>query len=515
MNETFYITTPIYYPNAEPHLGHVYTTIAADALARFHRLRGDDTWFLTGTDEHGLKMVKSAAALNVEPGELSERIAAVFRDLWKELEITNDDFIRTTESRHKAGVGFIVQKLVANGDIYLGGYEGWYDEGQEEFVTETDAKANDYKSAISKRPLTRYKESTYFFRLSKYVPRVLDYIETHPQFIQPESRRNEVVSKLRAGVDDLSVSRATLKWGIPMPHDPEHTIYVWIDALSNYITALGYGSADDAKMKRYWPASAHLIGKDILWFHSVYWPAMLFALGLEPPRAVVAHGWFTTDGLKRGKTLGNIVDLTQLRAKISVYGQDALRYYLLRATTFGGDPDWGDADFTKTYKELKNVVGNCLNRLLVMLGKYRGGIVPAAGPLEDIDHSIIAATARLPEQLQAAYARFELHHCATLPIELARVVNGYIDATEPFKLQKDPAKEQRLDTVLNLAVQAMFQALVGLLPILPHKAAEGLMQLNVSIEGKTFGDLAGYVLPSGHQTGTPKGLFPDVEEKPA
>jgi len=515
MSETFYITTPIYYPNAEPHLGHVYTTIAADALARFHRLRGDDTWFLTGTDEHGIKMVKSAAAENVEPAELSERVAAVFRNLWKELEITNDDFIRTTESRHKAGVGVIVQKLVANGDIYLGGYEGWYDEGQEEFVTETDAKLNEYKSVISGRPLTRYKESTYFFRLTKYVPRVLDYIATHPEFIQPESRRNEVVSKLQAGVDDLSVSRATLKWGIPMPHDPDHTVYVWIDALSNYITALGYGSADDAKMRQYWPANAHLIGKDILWFHSVYWPAMLFALGLEPPRAVVAHGWFTTDGRKQSKSLKNFIDLSKLREKISVYGQDALRYFLLRATTFGADPDWSDADFAKAYKELKNIVGNCLNRLLVMIGNYRGGAVPAAGTLEEIDHSLIASTGRLREQLEEAYARFELHHCATLPIELARAVNGYIDATQPFKMKDDPAKQERLDTVLNIASQAMFQALVGLLPILPHKAVEGLSQLNVPTEGKTFDALAAYTLPPGHQTGIPCGLFPDVAKKPA
>ncbi len=515
MSNTFYITTPIYYPNADPHLGHVYTTIAADVLARYHRLRGDDTWFLTGTDEHGIKMVKSAAAENVEPAELSERVAAVFRDLWKELEITNDDFIRTTEPRHKAGVNAIVQKLVANGDIYLGGYEGWYDEGQEEFVTETDAKLNAYQSAISGRPLTRYKESTYFFRLTKYVPRVLEYIEAHPDFIQPESRRNEVVSKLRAGVDDLSVSRATLKWGIPMPHDPEHTVYVWIDALSNYITALGYGSADDSKMKRYWPANAHLIGKDILWFHCVYWPAMLFALGLEPPKAVVAHGWFTTEGRKQSKSLKNFIDLSKLREKNAIYGPDALRYFLLRATTFGADPDWSDADFSKAYKELKNVVGNCLNRLLVMLGKYRDGTIPAAGKLEEIDHSLVAATARLRGALEGAYARFELHHCATLPIELARAVNGYIDATEPFKLQKDPAKKQRLDTVLNLAAQAMFQALVGLLPVLPHKAAQGLTQLNVPIEGKTLSTLAELVLLPGHQTGTPKGLFPDVEEKPA
>ncbi len=293
MNNRFYITTPIYYPNAEPHLGHVYTTLAADTLARYHRLRGDDTYFLTGTDEHGIKMVKTAAAQNIEPLQLADRVSGVFRDLWKELHVTNDDFIRTTDPRHKAGVAKVVETLVAKGDIYLGGYEGWYDEGQEEFVTETEAKANEYKSAISGRPLTRYKEPTYFFRLSKYVPRVLEHIESHPHFIQPESRRNEVISKLKAGVEDLSISRATLKWGIPLPHDPEHVVYVWIDALSNYITALGYGSDDDSKFKRFWPArrapdrQGHPLVPHSLLAGDAFWPGAGAAEG--GCRARVVH----------------------------------------------------------------------------------------------------------------------------------------------------------------------------------------------------------------------------------
>ncbi|HEY7119439.1 MAG TPA: class I tRNA ligase family protein, partial [Tepidisphaeraceae bacterium] len=235
----FYITTPIYYPNGEPHLGHAYTTLCADVIARYHRLAGDDTFFLTGTDEHGIKMVKTAEQLGIEPRTLADQNVAVFENLWKELGITNDDFIRTTADRHKSGVQTIVQQMLDRGDIYLGAYERWYDEGQEEFVTETEAKNNQYKSAISGRPLTRYTEPTYFFRLKKYAPRVLAYIEEHPHFIQPDSRRNEVISKLKAGVEDLSISRATLKWGIPLPHDPQHVVYVWIDALSNYITALG------------------------------------------------------------------------------------------------------------------------------------------------------------------------------------------------------------------------------------------------------------------------------------
>src|SRR5437762_10428897 len=262
----FYITTPIYYPNAEPHLGHVYTTLCTDTIARYHRLVGDETFFLTGTDEHGIKMVKAAAAEGVEPRAHADKFVAIFQDVWKELGVTNDDFIRTTSDRHKIAVGKIVEKLVANDDIYLGSYEGWYDEGQEEFVTETEAKANEYKSAVTRKPLTRYKEPTYFFRLTKYVPEILAYIESNPQFIQPDSRRNEVLSKLRAGVSDLSVSRATLKWGIPMPHDPSHVLYVWIDALSNYITALGYASKDERLFRRYWlehgGVDVHLIGKE-------------------------------------------------------------------------------------------------------------------------------------------------------------------------------------------------------------------------------------------------------------
>src|ERR1700722_10360039 len=309
MSKTFYITTPIYYPNGEPHLGHAYTTIATDALARFHRRSGEQTFFLTGTDEHGIKIVKTAAAQNIEPNVLADSMVEVFEKFWKEIDISNDDFIRTTQPRHKSSVQEIIRKLLANDDIYLGSYEGWYDEGQEEFVTETEAKAREFKSAISGRPLTRFSEKSYFFRLKKYVPRLLEYIEQHPDFIQPTIRRNEVVSKLKQGVEDLSISRGTLKWGIPMPNDPEHVVYVWIDALSNYITALGYGSDDDSRFKKYWPADLHLIGKEILWFHAVYWPAMLLSLGLPIPRHLFAHGWWTADGRKMGKSLGNFIGL--------------------------------------------------------------------------------------------------------------------------------------------------------------------------------------------------------------
>jgi methionyl-tRNA synthetase len=511
MAEKFYITTPIYYPNAEPHLGHVYTTLCADTLARYHRLAGDDTFLLTGTDEHGIKMVKTAQDQKIEPQALADRVVSVFQQVWKELEITHDDFIRTTEPRHKLAVQEIVKKLHANGDLYLGSYEGWYDEGQEEFVTETEAKTNEYKSAITGRPLVRYKEPTWFFRLSKYAGRVLDYIESHPEFIHPETRRNEVISKLKAGVDDLSISRATLKWGIPLPHDPDHVVYVWIDALSNYITALGYGTNNDSRFRRYWPADVHLIGKEILWFHTVYWPAMLMSLNEALPKKVFAHGWWTSGGRKMGKTLGNFIDIEKLRGVINTYGQDSLRFYLLRAAAFGHDLDWQDADFLKSFNELRNVLGNLLNRVLKMIGNYRAGKLPAiTAPLEDIDRNLQTHIDKLPADLATAYEQCALQQCAVLPIELARLTNGYIDATAPFKLAKDPTQSARLDTILHLSAQAIYRCLIALVPILPHKSPEGLRQLNVDIANKTLPQLLSTPLSVGHQFGEGSPLFPQV-----
>jgi len=512
MSDRYYLTTPIYYPNAEPHIGHVYTTMAADTIARYHRLIGDDTYLLTGTDEHGIKMVKTAAEQGIEPADLADKMAGIFAQVWKELEITHNDFIRTTQPRHKLSVQKIVQKLLENGDIYLGGYEGWYDEGQEEFVTETTAKTQEYKSAISGRPLVRYKEPTYFFRLTKYAPRVLEYIRAHPEFVQPTSRRNEVISKLEQGVEDLSISRATLKWGIPLPNDPAHVVYVWIDALGNYITALGYGSDDASLFEKYWPASLHLIGKEILWFHAVYWPAMLFSLNLPLPKHLFAHGWWTADGRKMGKSLGNFIGLEKLRELQAAFGYDAVRYHLLRAAPFGQDLDWTDADFQKSFNELANVVGNCLNRTLNMAGKYRGK-VPPLGELEDIDNNLIAQTKRLSLQLADAYGKFELQQCALLPIELARTTNGYIDATAPFKLAKDPAKASRLDTVLHVSAQSIYAALVGLLPILPDKAVAGLKQLGVNASGRLLPELLASGLPVGHPLAAGQPLFPKVETK--
>jgi methionyl-tRNA synthetase len=509
-NNTFYVTTPIYYPNGDPHLGSVYTTVVCDVLARYHRLLGEPTYFLTGTDEHGTKMAKAAAAENSTPQALADKYSKVFADLWDELGITNDDFIRTSEARHKQAVQKIVQKMVAAGDIYLGSYEGWYDEGQEQFVTETEAKNSEFKSPISGRPLVRYKEPTYFFRLSKYVPKIIAHIESNPHFIVPETRRNEVLSKLRAGVDDLSISRATLTWGIPLPNDPSHVIYVWIDALTNYITALGYASDNDGLFRKFWPA-VHVIGKDILWFHTVYWPAMLFSIGEPPPKQVVAHGWWTAEGKKMSKSLGNVIDVEKIRSVAEKHSLDAVRFYLLREAPFGSDLDWSETDFAKSYNELGNVVGNLLNRVLNMVGKYRGGALPNGKPTESIDRDLAAKIDALPQQLSEAYRTNALQQAALLPVDLARAANGYIDATAPFKLAKDPAQSARLDAVLNLATQAIYRALVALLPLLPQKAAEGLSQLGVDVSGKTLGQLFAEPLPAGHQLGEGKPLFPRVE----
>jgi methionyl-tRNA synthetase len=509
MSETFYITTPIYYPNGEPHLGSVYTTVICDVVARYHRLKGERTYFLTGTDEHGTKMAKAAEAEGAPPQQLADKYSKVFADVWEELGITNDDFIRTTEARHKNAVSRIVKRMIDVDDIYLGSYEGWYDEGQEQFVTETEAKTSDFKSPISRRPLVRYKEPTYFFRLRKYVPRLVEYIQSNEQFIIPITRRNEVLSKLKAGVEDLSISRGTLKWGIPMPHDPDHVLYVWIDALTNYITALGYESSNDELFRKFWPGT-HVIGKDILWFHAVYWPAMLFSLGLELPKTVAAHGWWVRGGVKAGKSTGGITSIDEIRAVSTKYSFDAVRFHLLRAGTFGGDLEWSDDELQKSFNELANVVGNCLNRTIKMIGKKCEGAIPARGELSQIDQDLLARNQRFGSDLSQSYETFELQQAVLLPVELARATNGYIDATQPFK-EPDPS---RVDTILNLSAQAIKNALVGLLPVLPDKAKAGLAQLQVQVEGKTLKDLLETELMAGHKLGEGQPLFPKVENAP-
>ncbi len=499
----FYITTPIYYANAEPHLGHVYTTICADAVARFHRLVGDETFLLTGTDEHGLKMLQTAAQQGLQPNELADRISASFQGIWQELGISHDHFIRTTSLEHKSCVQQILVRLEQNGDVYLGKYEGWYDEGQEQFVTETEARSRGYL-AFNRKPLVRFSEPSYFFRLSKYANPLRRFLLENLEFIQPADRQREVVSKLQEGLEDLSISRASLSWGIPFPSDPKHVVYVWIDALSNYISSVDYGSA--GPRWGYWPADVHLIGKEILWFHAVYWPALLLSLGLPLPRKIVAHGWWLADGRKMSKTEGNFVGLEQLRKVIGEYGVDGLRYYLLRAAPFGNDLNWLDSELERSFAELSNVLGNGLNRILRMLHAYRGGMVPRAGELLPVDEALQRKTEALLPTVRNDYEGFDLQQCALAPIELARAVNVYIDETAPYKLARKPEAQGRLNTILNLSVGAIHQALAALIPVLPEKAPAGLLQLGVDASCLSWSGLSSG-LPAGWKVAEGSPLF--------
>jgi len=485
--KTFYVTTPIYYVNDRPHIGHSYTTVAADVLARFWRARGRDVRFLTGTDEHGIKIVKAAAEKSITARQLADETHVHFQELWKFLNITHDDFIRTSEPRHEKRVQAIIAQLEAKGDIYPGHYEGWYDEGQEEFVTESTARENDYKSAISGRPLVRYTEKSYFFRLGKYVPVLVKHIEDNPGFIQPETRRNEVLTKLAQGVEDLSISRAAEKlggWGIPLPNDPTHSVYVWIDALSNYYTALGgpaVGDEHDNKWLRYWPCDVHLIGKDILWFHTVYWPCVLLALGIELPACVFAHGWWTSEGKKMSKTLGNFVSLETIHELCDTYSVDVFRWFLLRSVTFGGDGDFSRDMLLQRYNsELANGLGNLLSRTTNMVGKYFDGLMPAPGECGEVEQPVFAAAAALHGDAPALIGSCQLHTYLERIWSLVDATNRYIDVTAPFKLAKDASQRERLATILYTCAEAVRLVLLHLWPIMPTTCETGLAQLGWS-----------------------------------
>ncbi|MEM6314970.1 MAG: class I tRNA ligase family protein, partial [Planctomycetota bacterium] len=356
-------------------------------------------------------------------------------------------------------------------------------------------------SDVNRQPLVQHSEETYFFRLTKYLPKLVEHIEANPNFIQPDARRNKVLAELKGDVGDLSISRGSLAWGVPMPNDPSHVVYVWIDALSNYITALGYASDDASKLEKFWPVSHHLIGKEILWFHTVYWPAMLMSLGLPLPTQVFAHGWWTADGAKMSKSMGNFIGLAEVDALAEKYSLDAVRYYLLWAAPFGNDLDFSAGELHRSYEELQKVLGNLVQRVLKMANNYRGGVVPAGTP-NDLDNALLAKVHELPAKLDAAWSTFALQDAATLPMDLAREVNAYIDQTEPFKLAKDESQSDRLDAVLQTALVAVHAVLAGLLPVLPDKAAAGLAQLNAD---------ASTQIAAGHQLGKPEALFPRVE----
>jgi methionyl-tRNA synthetase len=519
MTQRFYVSTPIYYVNDRPHIGHSYTTIAADVLARFHRAQGRQVHFLTGTDEHGIKIVKAASEQGVSPRELADEVVVHFQDLWRRLNITHDDFIRTSAPRHERRVQELIRRLVARDEIYLGSYEGWYDEGQEEFVTESAARDNDYQGAISGRPLVRYGEPSYFFRLAKWVPRLVEHIQTNPSFIQPDGRRNEVLSKLAMGVEDLSVSRPLAKlgnWGIPMPNDPSHSVYVWIDALSNYYTALGcpkVGDEFDGVRADFWPCDLHLIGKDILWFHAVYWPCLLMALELPLPRCVFAHGWWTSEGRKMSKSLGNFISAEAINEICREYSSDAYRYFLLRAVPFGADGDFSRDMLQSRYNtELANGVGNLLSRTVNMIARYFEGKVPPmdGGGAQDAQAAQVhGAAADLAGSAEALMAACQFHAYLEKVLELTGATNRYIDATEPFKLAKDAAQRPRLGSILYTCAEAVRLVLLYLGPFMPNSAQQGLAQLGYAPPAAPLAQLGRWgQLPAGAQVGQVQPLFP-------
>ena len=475
MPQTYYVTTPIYYVNDVPHIGHAYTTVAADVLARYHRLAGRDVHFLTGTDEHGQKIAQAAEKQNLQPIQLADRVVEDFRGLWRRLNISNDDFIRTTETRHEQQLSAIMSKLVEQGNIYSGHYEGWYSLTEEQFVSETEAAENDYKCAMSGTPLQRVKEENYFFRLSEFQDRLLAHLDEHRDFVKPEARYNEVYSRVTQGLRDLAISRPTLDWGIRMPNDPSHTIYVWVDALCNYITALNYADQQDAW--RYWPADVHLIGKDILWFHAVIWPCLLMALDVELPRCIFAHGWWTHNGQRMSKSRGNFVNPA---AYLDNFGPDAFRYFVLRDVPFGRDGDFSDESFSRRYNtELANDLGNLLSRTVNMIDRYCDGQVPRPTQSTAQEDSLQTVGRQLAQQVHTALADCKFHTALESIFALATEANRYIDTTRPFELAKhtDSASRERLRTVLYHCGESVRLLGVFLTPFMPGSMARLFEQL--------------------------------------
>lgn len=462
MRDTFYITTPIYYVNDIPHIGHAYTTVACDAMARWNRMKGKRVFFLTGTDEHGEKIQKTASLKGLTPRQLADQVVTNFQALTPALTISNTGFIRTTEPRHYEAVHDLFRKSLANGDIYLGEYEGWYCVPDEAYWT--DLQAEDGKCPTCGRPVERRKEPSFFFRLSKYQDRLLKFYEENPRFIRPESRRNEVIAFVEGGLNDLSVSRESLSWGIPVPDAPGHVIYVWYDALTNYLTGLGY-PGKTPEIDAFWPADLHMVGKDILRFHAVYWPAFLMSAGLPVPKGVFAHGWWTVEGQKMSKSLGNVVDPFDMVKK---YGADAFRYFLLREVSFGLDGDFSEKELVKrANSELADKLGNLLNRTLGMLGKYFDGAVPAPEGEDPADAALSGCAGETLAAVDRAMDDVAFHKALAAIIELVTKANEYVQSMQPWALAKDPGRRGRLGTVLYNALEAARVAALLMAPFTP------------------------------------------------
>ncbi|GEN89344.1 methionine--tRNA ligase [Oceanobacillus sp. FSL W8-0428] len=523
---TFYITTPIYYPSGKLHIGNAYTTIACDTMARYKRMLGFDVFYLTGSDEHGQKIEQKAAEKNISPQEYVDEMAAGMQDLWKTLEISNDKFIRTTDEQHQKVVADIFERFLKQGDIYLDEYEGWYSVPDETFYTETqlvdiekdeNGKVIGGKSPDSGHPVELIKEESYFFRMSKYSDQLLKYYEEHPDFIQPESRKNEMINNfIKPGLEDLAVSRTTFSWGIKVPSNPKHVIYVWIDALANYITALGYGTEDDAAFKKYWPADVHMVGKEIVRFHTIYWPIMLIALDLPLPKKVFGHGWLLMKDGKMSKSKGNVVYPEML---VERYGLDALRYYLMREVAFGSDGVFTPEDFiSRVNYDLANDLGNLLNRTVAMINKYFDGKVPAInGVINKEDADLQETAASVIQAYQEAMDQMEFSDALKKVWTLISRANKYIDETQPWILAKDEEKRTELASVMAHLAETLRVVATMLQPCLTHAPKKIIEQLGLDEEsGLSWEKIQFGNFPEGI-TVVKKGkpIFPrlDVEEE--
>lgn len=502
----FYITTAISYPNGAPHIGHAYEAIATDAIARFERLDGRPVYFLTGTDEHGIKMVQTARNQNMTPAELADRNTPLFRAMAEALNISNDDFIRTREERHHRASQEMWRRLEANGDIYLGRYAGWYSVRDEAYYDEGELSVTEDGTKLSPQgtPVEWVEEETFFFRLSAYQDRLLAYYEANPEFILPLERRNEVLSFVKGGLRDLSISRTTFNWGVPVPGHPEHVMYVWVDALTNYITGVGFPDEADPKWK-FWPANVHVIGKDILRFHAVYWPAFLMSAGVEPPRRVFAHGMVLNKGEKMSKSVGNVADPHDL---VSTFGLDQLRYFLLREVAFGQDGSYSEeAIINRTNADLANDLGNLAQRSLSMIAKNCEGRVPTPGALTEEDRAILSVADGMYAKAREAMELQGLKKYLDAVWAVVAEANRYFASQEPWAKKKSDFA--RMETILYVTVEVVRQVAILAQPAMPESCAKLLDQLGLGEDQRSFSQLGeSGRLASGLSLPPPAGVFP-------